>query len=50
MYDALLKYNDASQVTKSGLSFNEILEDMRYDEKNNKDLAKESVEEYNEAF
>lgn len=50
MYDALLKYKDVVQVSKSGLNFVELLEDMKYDERNIRELAKDSLKKYNEGF
>eukprot|EP00347_Sterkiella_histriomuscorum_P014529 403360530 len=50
MYEALLKYKDVIQVSKSGLKFTDVLEDIKYDERNIKELAKDSLKKFNEAF
>lgn len=50
MYDALLKYKDVYDISKRNLKYSEILEDMKIDEKNLKDLERESIRKYNESF
>ena len=54
MYDALLKFTDNQTVSKKGsndlLNYSEILEDLKYDERNTKALLRESIKKYNEGF
>lgn len=50
MYDALLKYKDVVTVSRYGLKIKDVIQDMKYEETNLKELTRESILKYNEGF
>ncbi|CDW76732.1 UNKNOWN [Stylonychia lemnae] len=50
MCDAITKYRDIYDINDQKVEYNEILNDIKYDDKNTRDLAKESLKKYNEGF
>lgn len=44
------KYEDIQKVSKGKVNYDEVLEDLKIDEVNLKQMMKESIKEYNEGF
>ena len=50
MCEAITKYREIYDISSTKVDYNELLKDTKFDDKNNRELAKESLKKYNEGF